>query len=53
MKKNIGKAGKTIRLILGVVIIVPDIYFKSWGGTVGIVPIFTFLITEVFTHYYY
>ncbi len=44
MKKNIGKADKSIRLFLGIVVIALGIYFKSWWGAIGIIPIFTSLI---------
>lgn len=44
MKKNMGKTDKTIRLILGVVIIALGIYFKSWWGLVGLVPLLTALV---------
>jgi len=36
-----GTADKTIRLILGVVIIVLGLYFQSWWGLVGLVPLLT------------
>ena len=45
MKKNMGKTDKTIRLILGVVIIALGIYFKSWWGLVGLVPLLTALVS--------
>lgn len=41
MKKNVGSADKILRYVLGVVIIAAGIYFKSWWGVVGIVPIVT------------
>jgi hypothetical protein len=41
MKKNVGSADKTIRVIAGLIIIFIGIYFKSWWGIVGIVPITT------------
>ncbi|MBK7379162.1 MAG: DUF2892 domain-containing protein [Ignavibacteriales bacterium] len=41
MKANIGSADKIIRIILGVVIIGLGIYFKSWWGLVGLVPLLT------------
>ncbi len=44
MIKNMGSADKIIRLILGVVIIVIGIYFQSWWGVIGILPIFTALV---------
>ena len=44
MKKNMGSADKTIRLILGVVIIALGLYFQSWWGIVGLVPLITSLV---------
>ena len=44
MKRNIGKADKTIRIVLGVVIIVVGIVFKSWWGLIGILPIGTAIV---------
>jgi len=41
MKKNVGSADKILRYVLGVGIITAGIYFKSWWGVVGIVPIVT------------
>lgn len=41
MKKNVGSADKMIRIVLGVVIAALGIYFKSWWGLVGIVPLAT------------
>ena len=45
MKANMGKADKTFRMILGTVIIVLGVYFKSWWGAVGIIPILTSFIS--------
>jgi len=44
MKCNVGGTDRIIRIILGVVIILAGIYFKSWWGVVGILPIVTGLI---------
>ena len=44
MKKNVGTADKIARLILGVVIIGLGLYFKSWWGVIGIIPLITGLI---------
>jgi len=41
MKSNVGGADRIIRVILGVNIIAIGIYFKSWWGAIGIVPILT------------
>ena len=44
MKCNIGTTDKTVRVIIGLIIIVLGFYFKSWWGAVGLLPIITGLI---------
>lgn len=44
MTKNVGKADRTVRIIAGIAAIVLGIYFKSWWGAIGIVPLFTAFI---------
>ena len=41
MKKNVGSVDKTIRIILGVVIIALGFYFQSWWGLIGLGPLAT------------
>lgn len=41
MKQNVGKTEKIIRVIAGASIIGAGVYFQSWWGAVGIIPIFT------------
>lgn len=41
MKCNIGKTDKVIRVILGAIIIAVGVYYQSWWGAVGILPLFT------------
>ena len=41
MKKNMGSVDKTIRLVLGVVVIALGFYFQSWWGLIGIVLVAT------------
>lgn len=41
MKCNVGGTDRIIRIALGVIIIFAGIYFKSWWGAVGIIPIMT------------
>lgn len=45
MKANVGKADKVIRIILGAAIIGAGIYFKSWWGAIGLIPILTAAIS--------
>ena len=41
---NVGSADKAVRSILGAAIISAGVYFKSWWGVVGAVPLLTALI---------
>ena len=42
MKRNIGNIDKTIRLIIGLFIIIyVGFVLNSWWGLIGIIPIFT------------
>lgn len=41
MQCNIGKTDQAIRIIVGIVLIAAGLYFKSWWGAVGLVPLFT------------
>jgi hypothetical protein len=45
MKKNMGKSDRWIRVILGLAIIAAGVYFKSWWGLIGIIPLGTSLIS--------
>jgi hypothetical protein len=44
MKVNIGSADRTIRFILGIIIIALGFYYKSWWGIIGIIPLGTAFI---------
>jgi len=41
MKCNTGKTDRIFRVIVGIVIIAAGIYFKSWWGVIGAIPIIT------------
>jgi len=41
MKANIGSSDRIIRFILGIIIIALGLYYKSWWGVIGIIPLFT------------
>jgi hypothetical protein len=43
MKINVGKIDKIGRILLGVTVIALGIYFQSWWGLVGIIPLTTAL----------
>ena len=44
MKCNVGKLDRVIRIILGIVLILAGIFYKSWWGALGIIPIITAVI---------
>jgi hypothetical protein len=44
MKCNVGKTDKAIRIIVGAAIILAGVYFKSWWGAVGVIPLITAFI---------
>ncbi len=44
MKKNVGSADRIVRFVLGAVIIGAGVYYQSWLGIIGIIPIFTAVI---------
>lgn len=44
MEKNMGKNDRLIRAVIGVVIGVAGIYYESWWGAVGLVPLITALL---------
>jgi hypothetical protein len=41
MKSNVGGIDRTLRFIAGLAILGAGVYFKSWLGLIGIVPILT------------
>lgn len=41
MKCNVGRTEQIIRICLGIVIILAGIYYKSWWGLIGLLPIIT------------
>ncbi|MDF1570726.1 MAG: DUF2892 domain-containing protein [Bacteroidales bacterium] len=45
MKKNMGKTDRWVRGIIGLAIIATGIYFQSWWGLIGIIPLATSLIS--------
>ena len=45
MNHNVGSADKAVRSILGAAIISAGVYFKSWWGAIGAVPILTALMS--------
>ncbi|WP_319823061.1 YgaP family membrane protein [Mangrovitalea sediminis] len=41
MKCNVGKTDRTLRVVVGIVIVAAGVYFQSWWGAIGVIPIFT------------
>lgn len=41
MQRNVGGVDRVFRLALGVVVIGAGVYYKSWWGAIGVVPILT------------
>jgi sulfite exporter TauE/SafE len=41
MKINVGSTERLLRIIVGVVIIALGIYYGSWWGVIGLVPLLT------------
>lgn len=41
MKCNMGKTDRIFRTIVGVIIVAAGVYFQSWWGLVGLIPLGT------------
>jgi len=41
MKCNMGKTDRIVRAIVGTGIIAAGVYFQSWLGAIGLIPLFT------------
>jgi hypothetical protein len=41
MTKNMGTADRVIRTVIGLAILTAGLFYKSWWGLVGLVPLFT------------
>lgn len=41
MKVNVGSTERRLRIIAGIVIIALGVYFQSWWGIVGLIPLLT------------
>lgn len=41
MTKNIGSADRAVRVLIGAGIVFAGIYYQSWWGALGLVPLFT------------
>ena len=43
MKRNVGKIDRIIRIIAGLAIIAVGLYYQSWWGAIGLLPLGTAL----------
>lgn len=41
MKCNIGTTEQIVRIVVGILIVLLGVYFRSWWGLIGIVPLIT------------
>ena len=41
MTPNVGGADRVVRVVVGLAIIAAGVYFQSWWGVVGVVPLLT------------
>jgi hypothetical protein len=41
MNSNVGSIDRAVRLIAGIVVIALGIYFQSWWGAIGLIPLAT------------
>lgn len=44
MKQNIGSLDRIVRILLGLAVLGLGLYFKSWWGLVGLLPLLTGLV---------
>ena len=44
MNKNVGSADKMLRIIIGLAVIGAGVYYQSWWGAIGAIPLVTALI---------
>lgn len=41
MMRNVGSVDRGIRVVAGLAIVAAGVYFKSWWGLIGLVPLLT------------
>lgn len=41
MKYNVGGLERTVRIVLGIILLAVGLIFKSWWGLVGLIPLIT------------
>ena len=45
MKANMGSVDRILRGVVGVVVIAIGFYYNSWWGALGLIPLFTALVS--------
>ena len=45
MRKNMGKVDRILRAIIGIIVIGLGLYYQSWWGAVGLIPLLTAMIS--------
>ncbi len=41
MKCNVGRTEQIVRILVGIGVVLAGLYFRSWWGLIGIIPIIT------------
>ncbi len=44
MQLNVGKPERVVRVVVGLAIIGAGVYFQSWWGAIGLIPVFTGIV---------
>ena len=44
MKNNVGRTDRTIRIVIGVLILAIGLFAESWWGLIGLIPVVTGMI---------
>jgi Inner membrane protein YgaP-like, transmembrane domain len=44
MKKNVGRIDRVLRIVIGLVIIGAGVYYHSWWGAIGALPLLTAVV---------
>lgn len=45
MKSNVGGIDRTLRLIVGLALLSAGLYYQSWWGLIGLIPVFTAVLS--------
>jgi hypothetical protein len=45
MNANVGSADRIVRVVAGITVIAAGLYFKSWWGAIGVVPLLTAVLS--------